>query len=153
LLPKDYSDMLSALNDAGVEYLIVGAYALAAHGNVRATGDIDIWVRPTPENAQRVWQALGAFRAPRRDLKPEDFCDPDVVYQIGIPPTRIDILTSIDGVTFDDAWPHRTETTLNGVKLNVLGPKELLFNKRAAGRPKDLADAAWLEEQDRKQRP
>lgn len=71
--------MLNALNDAGVEYLIVGAYALAAYGNVRATGDIDIWVRPTPENAQRVWHALGVFRAPRRDLSPQDFCDPDVV--------------------------------------------------------------------------
>lgn len=148
MLPKDYNDMLIALNDASVEYLIVGAYALAAHGNVRATGDIDIWIRPTPENAQRVWQALGAFRAPRRDLKPEDFCDPNVVYQIGVAPFRIDILTAIDGVSFDDAWVNRKESDLKGIKTAVIGRKELLINKKASGRPKDLADAAWLEEQD-----
>ena len=140
--------MLIALNDASVEYLIVGAYALAAHGNVRATGDIDIWVRPTPDNAQKVWQALIAFRAPRHDLKPEDFCDPDVVYQIGVAPTRIDFLTAIDGVSFDIAWQNRKESVLQGIKFSVLGRQELLINKKASGRPKDIADAAWLEEQD-----
>jgi hypothetical protein len=140
--------MLNALNDAGVEYLIVGAYALAAHGNVRATGDIDIWVRPTLENAQKVWHALGIFRAPRRGIKLEDFCDPDVVYQIGIAPTRIDILTAIDGILFDDAWRNRKLTDLQGIKLAVLCRTDLLINKKASGRPKDLADAAWLESQE-----
>ncbi len=139
--------MLNALNDAGVEYLIVGAYALAAHGNVRATGDIDIWVRPTAINAERVWQALGAFRAPRHNLKPGDFCDPDVVYQIGVAPCRIDLLTAIDGVSFEDAWKNRKETDLTGIKLAVIGREDLIVNKKASGRPKDIADAAWLEEQ------
>lgn len=147
MLPKDYSDMLSALFGANVEFLVVGAFALAAHGNVRATGDIDIWVRPTPDNAQRVWKALELFRAPRQGLRAEDFCDPDVVYQIGVAPNRIDILAGIDGVSFDDAWQNRHITEIDGLKLPMLGLHELLINKRASGRPKDLADVAWLESQ------
>lgn len=146
-LNKDYREMLTALNDAGAEYLIVGAYALAVHGNVRATGDIDIWVRPTLENARKVWQALEVFKAPKRNLSLEDLCDPDVVYQIGVAPFRIDFLTAIDGVSFDNAWKDRRETVFDGVKIAILSRKELLANKRASGRPKDLADAAWLEEQ------
>ena len=146
MLTKDYSDMLNALNDANVEYLVVGAYALAVYGNPRATGDIDIWVRPTSENAQRVWSALGLFRAPRANVKQEDFCDPDVVYQIGVAPCRIDILTAIDGVLFEVAWKNRLEIHLDGIKITVIGPQELLVNKYASGRPKDLADAAWLEQ-------
>jgi hypothetical protein len=138
--------MLTALNDAGAEYLIVGAYALAVHGNVRATGDIDIWVRPTLENAKRVWQALEDYKAPKRNLSLKDLCDPDVVYQIGVAPFRIDFLTAIDGVIFDSAWKNRRETVFDGVKIATLSREELLANKRASGRPKDLADAAWLEE-------
>jgi hypothetical protein len=138
--------MLNALNDASVEFLVVGAFALAAHGHVRATGDIDIWVRPTLDNAQRVWQALGIFRAPRHGIRAEDFCDPDVVYQIGIAPNRIDILAGIDGVSFDDAWPNRHISTIDGIVLPILGRNELILNKRTTGRPKDLADATWLEE-------
>lgn len=146
-LNRDYRDMLNALNDAGADYLVVGAYALAFHGNIRATGDIDIWVRPTPENAERVWRALDAYKAPKRNMKVSDFCEPNVVYQIGVEPSRIDFLTSIDGVTFEDAWKNRREAEFQGVKFNALGRDELLANKRACGRPKDLADAAWLEEQ------
>jgi len=145
-LNKDYREMLIALNDAEAEYLIVGAYALAVHGNVRATGDIDIWVRPTPENACKVWQALEVFKAPRSNLSLEDLCDPDVVYQVGVIPFRIDFLTSIDGVTFDDAWANRREATFDGVPIMALGRDDLLKNKRVSGRPKDLVDAAWLEE-------
>ncbi len=145
-LNKDYREMLTALNDAGAEYLIVGAYALAVHGNVRATGDIDIWVRPTPENAPKVWQALEVFKAPRSNLSPEDLCDPDVVYQVGVIPFRIDFLTSIDGVTFDEAWANRRDATFDGVPIMAIGRDDLLRNKRASGRPKDLADVAWLEE-------
>lgn len=147
-LNKDYKEMLSALNDAEAEYLIVGAYALAVHGNMRSTGDIDIWVRPTIDNAQKVWQALEAFKAPKKDISPNDFCDPDVVYQIGVVPFRIDFLTSIDGVNFEVAWENRVETTFDGIKIAAIGREELLANKRAAGRPKDLADVAWLEDRD-----
>ena len=139
--------MLTALNDAGAEYLIVGAYALAVHGNVRATGDIDIWVRPTLENAKKVWRALEVYKAPKRNLSIEDLCDPEVVYQIGVAPFRIDFLTSIDGVSFDDAWKNRKKSVFDGVSIESLGREDLLQNKRASGRPKDLVDAAWLEEQ------
>ena len=104
--------MLSALNEAGVEYLVVGAYAMAAHGCPRATGDIDFWVRSTPQNARRVWQALIAFAAPTSQITLEDFSTADVVFQIGIAPQRIDILTSISGVEFDEAWPKRLTAEL-----------------------------------------
>jgi hypothetical protein len=86
------------------------------------------------------------IRAPRRNTTPEDFCTPDVVVQIGVAPNRIDIITSIDGVEFDEAWPHRTSMAVEQVSFFVIGREHLLKNKRAAGRPKDLADAAWLEE-------
>jgi hypothetical protein len=141
--------MLSALSGAGADYLIVGAHALAVHGYPRATGDLDIWVRPTKENADRVWQALERYGAPRRNLTPDDFCTANTVFQIGIAPNRIDILTSIDGVDFDEAWPNRKPTTVDELTFSVLGRDELLKNKRATGRPRDLADAAWLEDADR----
>jgi hypothetical protein len=118
------------------------AYAKTA----RATGDFDIWIRPTKENAVRVWDALEQFGAPRRSLTVEDLCTPDNIYQIGVAPNRIDILTSITGVEFDDAWKHRNQTQFAGIFVPVLGREDLLKNKRACGRPKDLADVAWLEE-------
>jgi len=141
--------MLSALDDAGAEYLVVGAFAMAAHGHIRATIDIDFWVRPTAENARCVWKALEIFGAPRGKISVEDFLDGDTVFQIGVAPRRIDLLTSISGVDFDEAWAHRKITTLdNQTEVAVLGRKHLLVNKRASGRPKDLVDVAWLEEQE-----
>lgn len=137
--------MLSALNDAGVEYLVVGAYALAAHGLPRATGDIDIWVRSSPENARRVWQALRLFGAPTRRVAVDDFTCPDIVFQIGVAPRRIDILTSISGVQFEEAWAERETVVVEGMTLHALSRRHLIVNKKAAGRPKDLADVAWLE--------
>jgi len=125
--------------------LVVGAHALAAHGYPRATGDLDIWVRPNSANAARVWRAIEQFGAPRRNISREDFHTPDTVFQIGIAPSRVDILTSISGVEFDEAWRKRVPTAVEGVSFSVLGRDELLINKRATGRPKDLADAAWLE--------
>jgi hypothetical protein len=140
--------MLSALNDAGTEYLVVGAYALAAYGMPRATGDIDIWIRPTPENAQRVWRALQTFGAPLSRISVEDFTTPDLVFQIGIAPRRIDILTSISGVDFSEAWNARKSLEVASQFLNILSRHHLIMNKRAAGRPKDLADLAWLESEE-----
>ena len=140
--------MLSALSEAGADYIVVGAHALAAHGYPRATGDLDILVRPTKENADHVWQAIERFNAPRRGVSKEDFYTPDVVFQIGIAPNRIDILTSITGVEFDEAWQNRKEVIFDTFSFFVLGRDELLKNKRAVGRPKDLADVAWLEEGD-----
>ena len=145
---RDFAEMLAALSGAGADYLIVGAHAVAAHGQPRATGDLDLWVRPTPDNAARVWQALVAFQAPLHDLTVEDLATPDVVFQIGIPPCRIDILTAITGVQFEESWPRRVALTVEGVELPFIGRKDLLANKRAAGRPKDLGDIAALEEGD-----
>jgi hypothetical protein len=148
VLNPDFRDMLSELNEAGAEYLVVGAYALAAHGTPRATGDIDIWVRPTPENARRVHAALTAFGAPSGQVSVDDLSAPDVVFQIGVAPRRIDILTSIDGVAFDDAWPRRETVEVDGVLVPILGREDFVANKKASGRPKDLADIASLDDDD-----
>ncbi len=135
--------MLFALNDAKVEYLVIGAFALAAHGNTRSTIDIDIWVRPTEENAHRVWEALEAFGAPRSKISVDDFLKPDTVFQIGVAPRRIDLLTSISGVEFDLAWAQRKVTLLDEkIEVAVLGRAQLLVNKLASGRPKDLVERA-----------
>ncbi len=144
LVNEDYSDMLSALNDAGVEYLVVGAWALAAYGNPRATGDIDFWVRPSQENATRVWTALKEFGAPRKDVTEADFATEDVIFQIGVPPRRIDLITSISGVSFEEAWADKVASSLGELPIWVLSRRLLLTNKKASGRPKDLADADWL---------
>ena len=117
--------MLLALNDARVEYLIVGAYALAAHGSPRATGDIDIWVRPDPENAERVWSALVRFGAPIDQITVDDFAAPGIVFQIGLPPERIDVLTMISGVDFHQAWNSRMVVEIDGMSVPVLGLREL----------------------------
>jgi hypothetical protein len=145
LLNPDFRDMLSALCEENAEFLLVGAYALAAHGLPRATGDMDIWIRRSDENAQRVWRALQRFGAPLARLTIEDLKTPDLVFQIGVAPRRIDILTSIDGVEFDEAWPHRKIIALEGLAFAVIGRPHLIRNKRAVGRPQDLADVAWLE--------
>ena len=147
MMNPHFSEMLSELSAAGVEYLVVGAFAVAAHGNPRATGDIAIWVRPTRENAERVLTALRAFGAPLYDLSVDDLTDEQTVFQIGVAPMRIDLLAGIDGVTFDDAWPRRVMANLGSSTVPVLSLVDLAANKRAAGRPKDLADLAWLEQQ------
>lgn len=140
-----FAEMLSALSAADVDYLIVGAFALAAHGNPRATGDIDIWIRPTRENAARVLEALRDFGAPLFDLGIDDLTAEDTVFQIGVAPVRIDILTGIDGVAFDDAWARRVPVQIESLTIPVLGLDDLAANKRASGRPKDLADLVWIE--------
>jgi hypothetical protein len=140
--------MLSALSDAGADFLVVGAHALAAHGLPRATGDLDIWVRPSPDNARRVLDALRTFGAPLHDLSEDDLVRPGTVFQIGVVPNRIDILTQISGVAFEAAWPRREWFVVEGQRLPFLGRADLAANKRAAGRPKDLADLAALENGD-----
>ena len=140
MLNENFRDMLFALNDAGVEYLLVGAYALAAHGSPRATGDIDFWVRSDAENAKRVWSSLIAFGAPTSQITFEDFAAPDIVFQIGVPPQRIDILTSISGVNFADAWLGKLLVEIDGMNVPVLGLQDLLINKSSSGREKDTAD-------------
>jgi hypothetical protein len=126
----------------------VGAYALAAHGFVRATGDIDLWIRRSEKNAERVIRALIKFGAPLFDLSKDDLQEPDLIFQIGLEPRRIDILTSIDGVTFEEAWMSRKEITIEDIKVQVISRYHLLQNKKKTGRPKDKIDAAWLEHTD-----
>lgn len=145
MLNPDFRDMLSAFCDQQVEFMVVGAYALAAHGLPRATGDIDLWIRCSDNNASRVWRAIANFGSPLSGLALDDLKTPGTVFQIGLPPRRIDILTAIDGVEFEDAWPERLEIELEGLKIPIIGRDHLLQNKKAAGRPKDRADVAWLE--------
>lgn len=146
MLNPDYRDILSAFNEEGVEYLVVGAYALAVHGLPRATGDIDLWVRCDGGNSRRVWQALAKFGAPLSDLKEADFTNPGLVFQIGVAPSRIDILTSIDGVEFGDAWKQKLDVEVEGLPVHVIARAHLIINKKTVGRPQDLADVARLEE-------
>lgn len=141
---RDFAEMLSALSGAGAEFLVVGAHALAAHGTPRATGDLDIWVNSTPENAARVLAALEAFGAPLADLTVDDLTKPDTVFQIGVVPSRVDILSGVSGVRFADAWPRRVVLVIEGIEVPVLGRADLIANKRASGRPKDLLDIELL---------
>lgn len=141
---RDFIDMLSALSAAGAEFLVVGAHALAAHGTPRATGDLDIWVRNSRENAERVLDALRTFGAPLCDLNVEDLCRPDTVFQIGLPPSRIDILSGISGVAFEKAWPRRLEVPVGPLTIAVIGREDFIANKKASGRPKDLSDLTLL---------
>lgn len=144
---RDFAEMLSALSDAGAEFLVVGAHALAAHGRPRATGDLDVWVRPTAENAAKVWAALARFGAPLSGVRKDDLATPGLVFQIGVEPVRIDILTAIDGVDFEGAWQRRLVVEIDGLKVPLIGRDDLIRNKRAAGRPQDLADIAALEQE------
>jgi predicted nucleotidyltransferase len=145
MLNPDFRDMLSCLNEEGVDFIVVGAYALAAHGLIRATGDIGVWLRNSPDNAQRVLRALDRFGAPTSDLSAEDFTTPNTVLQVGVEPYRIDLLTGIDGVVFDEAINGRMKVDVGGLEVFVLSKEDLLKNKLAAGRDKDRSDIAWLE--------
>ncbi len=142
----DFIELLAMFNAHGVEYLVVGGYALAAHGHVRATKDLDVWVRPSTENAPRILAALVEFGAPLHDLSEKDMTTEGTVFQIGVPPLRVDVITAIDGVTFDAAWPDRITVYLEGTPVSVLSRHHLIANKKASGRLQDLADVERLEE-------
>lgn len=141
----DFEEMLRALSDAEADFMVIGAHAVAVYARPRATGDLDIWVRATPENAERVWRALAMFGASLDRLSVEDLSADDVVFQIGVAPSRIDILTTIRGVEFAEAWDRRTEVELAGMSVPVIGREDLIRSKRAVGRERDLADIAELE--------
>lgn len=148
---EDFRDLLAALVAANVRFLVVGAHALGVHGVPRATVDLDIWVETSPDNAQRIWAALAAFGAPLDELSVSitDFTREDLVVQFGVPPYRIDILTGLSGVTFDEAWAQRIESPLEGVRVPFIGRDDLIRNKRAAGRLKDLSDVESLGQSER----
>ena len=145
----DFSEILLAFNVHHVEYLLVDAHALAVYGHVRATKDLDVWVRPDSENAKRVLMALSAFGAPLGDLDRDDLSNAGTIFQIGVPPLRIDVITAIDGVDFADAWPDRFKTSFGGVPVFVISRHHLITNKKASARLQDLADVERLEANDR----
>lgn len=149
-LNTDFREMLEALLAEGARFLVVGAHAVAAHGIPRTTGDLDLWVEPTAANAERVWRALLRFGAPIEalQLKQEDLARRDLVVQMGLPPRRIDLLTSISGVDFAGAWEDRVEREVSGLLVQYLGRDALLRNKRTTGRAKDLADLEALSQGD-----
>lgn len=143
---EDYRDILAALVAQQARFLVVGAHALAVHGYPRATVDIDIWIEPSPENAERVWAALADFGAPLNDLdiRPRDLTRADVVAQFGLPPNRIDIMTGVSGLGFEQAWSNRIEELVEGVRVPVIALADLVANKQASGRDKDRADVKGL---------
>jgi hypothetical protein len=145
---SDFRDLLAAFVECDVRFLVVGAHALAAHGVPRTTGDLDLWVEPTPSNARRVWRALANFGAPLASwaIAESDFATPEQVVQFGLPPYRIDVMTGISGVTFDVAWSERMAGTLYDVPVWFLGRDAFIRNKRASSRPKDVEDVRSLEE-------
>jgi len=145
-LNDDFRDLLLALADHGTEFVIVGAYALSFHGAPRASGGIDIFLRPSLDNSARVWKALLEFGTPVESagIILADFAKPDLVYQIGLSPRRIDLLTSISGVSFDEVWSSRVPAEVGGRVVHFIGREMFIRNKQAAGRPKDLVDAARL---------
>lgn len=144
-MSPDFKELLAEFNAHGVEYLVVGAHALAAHGHVRATKDLDVWVKPTRENAAKVLSALVSFGAPLHDLSENDLTLPGLIFQIGVPPVRVDVITEIDGVDFAPAWRARVLAKLGGLEVPVLSREHLILNKRTSGRHQDLADVEQLE--------
>jgi len=143
---KDFKELLESFGRNGVEFLIVGGYALAFHGAPRFTGDIDLYIRPDRRNAARILKALEEFGFGGVGLSEADFIEPGKVVQLGFPPVRIDLVTSLAGVTWDEAWSGRAEGDYGGVPVGFIGRTEFLRNKRAAGRAKDLADIEALGE-------
>lgn len=145
MLNEDYKDMLHALSEEKVRFLLVGAYALAAHGYPRATMDIDIWVMPSPQNADAVLRALHRFGAPLHNLTKEDLQKGGTIFQIGVAPRRIDIITTASGLQFEDAYEQSLSLNIEGIELHIPSIDDLIRNKRAVGRTKDLADVEALE--------
>lgn len=142
----DFRDLLAEFNAHDVEFLVVGVHAFAAHGVVRATKDLDVWVRPSEDNAPKVMAALAAFGAPLKDLTEQDLTQPGLIFEIGLPPIRVDVLNEIDGVEFSEAWERRFQTRFADQPAGVLAVDDLIRNKKATGRLQDLADVEKLEE-------
>jgi predicted nucleotidyltransferase len=143
-LSKDWREFLELLNSRGVDYIIVGAHSLALHGRPRYTGDLDIFVRSTPENARMLVDILNEFGFAESGFKEADFLKSKQLIQLGRVPTRIDLLTSISGVSREEAFASKVSAELDGIPVFVLGKEALVRNKRAVGRPQDLADLDML---------
>ena len=146
MLNEDYKDMLQSLLDNEVKFLIVGAYALAAYGYPRATGDFDIWVETSPENSKKILSSLISFGSSTSGLTEITFMQKGIIFQIGVAPRRIDLITHIDGVDFDDAYPSRKIIAMEGLNLPFISKENLIKNKKSTGRDKDRIDVKYLEE-------
>jgi hypothetical protein len=144
-LAPDFDEFIGSLNAHGVEFLIVGAYALAFHGAPRFTGDLDLFIRPTLANAAKVLDAVRAFGFPVEELQPRDLTDPRRILEMGIEPLQIRVMSDISGVSWEDAWQTRAAGTCGTHAVGFLGREAFLQNKRAAARPKDLGDIDALE--------
>jgi hypothetical protein len=142
---SDFEDLLRAFNDANVRYLIVGGHAVMFYSEPRYTKDLDLWIAADEENGGRVYQCLAAFGAPLSGLSPADFAREGFFYQMGIPPLRVDILMSVDGIKFEEAWPNRNQAPFGTVDAWFIGRQDLVRNKRASGRHIDLHDVELLE--------
>jgi len=145
LTNRDFSELLSVMERHGVRYLVVGGYAMMKYSEPRYTKDLDLWIATDPSNARAVYDALKEFGAPLANLTPADFEAPGHYYKMGNPPYRLDVLMSVSGLEFEDAWPRREEVRLGGVTVPFLSLADLIANKKAAGRPTDRADVARLE--------
>ena len=143
-LDPDFSVFVALLAAHDVRYMIVGGYALAAHGLPRATGDLDAWIWPDPDNARRILEVLDEFGFGELAITEDDLTSPDLVIQLGYPPYRIDLLTRIEGVNFESAWQRHVEVILDTVRVPFIGRDDLIANKRAVGRPQDVADVLRL---------
>jgi hypothetical protein len=144
---KDFKEFLELLNEHEVEFLIVGGYALAYHGAPRFTGDIDVFVKSDQQNAERILNALAAFGFGSLDIAIEDFLQPNNIIQLGVPPVRIDLITSITGVTWEEAYSSKEKGPFGDITVSFIGKKQFIANKRASGRKKDLADLESLGEE------
>ena len=146
MLNKDYKEMLQILLNNKVRFLVVGAYAMGVYGYPRATGDIDIWVEASSENSEKIHQSLSEFGAPLSEVTKTTFCEEGIVFQIGVAPRRIDIITKIDGVDFNKAYSDKQKMEIEGIKIPFLSKEDLIKNKESTGREKDQLDAKYLRE-------
>jgi predicted nucleotidyltransferase len=144
MFPNDFKEFIRLLNAGAIEYLVIGGYAVGVHGHPRYTGDIDIWVNPTQANAANVVQAIRDFGFDSLGLTIADFMKKDAVIQLGFPPLRIDLLTTLGDVSFDESYRERMQVDVDGLMVNFIGKEGLLQTKRAAGRPRDLDDIEHL---------
>jgi len=144
MLNEDYREMLQTLLNNKVKFLVVGAYAMGAQGYPRATGDFDIWVKPSSENSKKVYNSVADFGAPLKRINPGTFVEKGIIFQIGVAPRRIDILTFIDGIEFDKAYREKEIIKIEDIKIPFLSKDNLIKNKEATGREKDKLDADYL---------
>ena len=141
----DYIDMLKCLNKAGVDYILVGGWAVNMYGYIRATVDLDIWIVADANNAKKVYASVAEFGAPVSEMKPEEFAEYGMIFQIGVAPCRVDIISKISGVSYADAITRAVPKTIDGIPVRIISLEDLIANKKASGRVKDLADVEVLE--------